>query len=81
MKSKKTKITRIFCYILLIGISVVMLFPFFWMVRSSFMTNREIMTMPIQWLPSHYDLENSRKAFRSAPVCKIFSELGFDCFM
>ncbi len=72
MKSKKTKITRIFCYILLIGISVVMLFPFFWMVRSSFMTNREIMTMPIQWLPSHYDLENYRKAFRSAPFVRYF---------
>ena len=34
------------------------------------MTNREIMTTPIQWLPSHYDLENFKKAFERAPFGK-----------
>ena len=51
---KKKNRGKIVSYILLFGISILMLFPFFWMVRSSFMTNREIMTTPIQWLPSHY---------------------------
>ena len=36
------------------------------------MTNREIMTTPIQWLPSHYDLENFKKAFERAPFGKYF---------
>lgn len=45
---------------------------FFWMVRSAFMTNREIMTVPIQWLPSHYDLSNFRDAFRRAPFSRYF---------
>ncbi|MFR3322078.1 MAG: hypothetical protein ACLTSZ_14240 [Lachnospiraceae bacterium] len=39
---KKIKRARCIAYILLILISIAMLFPFFWMVRSAFMTNREI---------------------------------------
>lgn len=49
---KKKNRGKIVSYILLFGISILMLFPFFWMVRSSFMTNREIMTTPIQWRPA-----------------------------
>ena len=63
---------KIISYLLLSAISVLMLFPFFWMVRSAFMTNREIMTVPIQWLPSHYDLNNFRDAFRRAPFSRYF---------
>ena len=69
---KKIKRARCIAYILLILISIAMLFPFFWIVRSAFMTNREIMTTPIQWLPSHYDLENFKKAFERAPFGKYF---------
>ena len=69
---KKIKRARCLAYILLILISIAMLFPFFWMVRSAFLTNREIMTTPIQWLPSHYDLENFKKAFERAPFGKYF---------
>ena len=69
---KKIKRARCIAYILLILISIAMLFPFFWMVRSAFMTNREIMTTPIQWLPSHYDLENFKKAVDRAPFGKYF---------
>lgn len=69
---KKIKKGQFIAYILLILISIAMLFPFFWMVRSAFMTNREIMTTPIQWLPSHYDLENFKKAFERAPFGKYF---------
>ena len=69
---KKIKRARCIAYILLILISIAMLFPFFWMVRSAFMTKREIMTTPIQWLPSHYDLENFKKAFERAPFGKYF---------
>ena len=60
---KKKNRGKIISYLLLAAISILMLFPFFWMVRSSFMTNREIMTVPIQWLPSHYNLDNFRDAF------------------
>lgn len=68
---KKNRV-KIISYLLLFGISVLMLFPFFWMVRSSFMTNREIMTVPIKWLPSHYNLDNFRDAFARAPFTRYF---------
>ena len=72
---------KIISYILLFGISILMLFPFFWMVRSSFMTNREIMTTPIQWLPSHYNLDNFRDAFARAPFSRYFvNSAGFLLF-
>lgn len=72
MKSRKKSKVKLLSYILLISISFLMLFPFFWMVRSAFMTNREIMTMPIQWFPSHYDLENFKEAFTKAPFGRYF---------
>ena len=63
MKNKRQKRIKIISYILLITISVTMLFPFFWMVRSSFMTNREITTVPIKWIPSQFNFDNFVEAF------------------
>ena len=68
----KQKGIRWIIYVLLIMLSAAMLFPFYWMVRSAFMTNREIMTVPIQWLPSHYDLNNFTDAFKRAPFGRYF---------
>ncbi len=58
--------------IVLLASSVICMFPFYWMLRSSFMTNREILTMPIKWLPSHYNLDNFVKAFTLAPFPRYF---------
>ena len=38
------------------------------------MTNREIMTTPIQWLPSHYNLDNC-----TCPLFQVFCEFGGYC--
>ena len=76
---KKIKRARCIAYILLILISIAMLFPFFWMVRSAFMTNREIMTTPIQWLPSHYDLEKFQKSIWTGTIWKILYKFGDYC--
>lgn len=59
-------------YIILILLSFVMLFPFFWMVRSSFMSYREIMSVPIRWFPSSLKLDNYIEAFTSAPFGRYF---------
>ncbi|MDO4297183.1 MAG: carbohydrate ABC transporter permease [Lachnospiraceae bacterium] len=70
MKKKNRK--KLIAYLLLIVFSLMMLFPFYWMVRSSFMSKREIMTVPIQWLPSHVNLDNFRDAFARAPFARYF---------
>lgn len=43
------------------------LFPFLWLVRSSFMTQAEIFTMPVQWLPRQLLWSNFSDAFNYAP--------------
>lgn len=70
MKKKNRK--KFLSYTLLILLSIAMLFPFYWMVRSSFMSKREIMTVPIQWLPSQYNLDNFKEAFTRAPFARYF---------
>jgi multiple sugar transport system permease protein len=69
---KRQARTRAVSLVILIILSVLMLFPFYWMLRSSFMTNREIMTLPIQWLPSTYNFDNYVKAFSLAPFSRYF---------
>lgn len=69
---KKKHRTKTISYIILILFSVVMLFPFYWMVRSSFMTNREIMTVPIKWIPSSFDLGNYIEAFQRDDFARYF---------
>jgi multiple sugar transport system permease protein len=59
MKLKRIKITnREVSMVLLLVFSVFMIFPFFWLIRSSFMTQREIMTMPVKWIPSRFNFDN-----------------------
>ena len=62
-KMNKKKKIKVISYFLLIVLAIMMLFPFFWMVRSSFMTNREITTVPIQWIPSQFNFDNFIEAF------------------
>ena len=63
IEMNKKKKVKVISYFLLVILAVMMLFPFFWMVRSSFMTNREITTVPIQWIPSQFNLDNFVEAF------------------
>lgn len=71
-RMRKNRKIRIISYILLAVISVMMLFPFFWMVRSAFMTNREITTVPIQWIPSHFNFDNFVEAFTEDNFARYF---------
>lgn len=76
MKSKRQKRVKIISYILLTAISVTMLFPFFWMIRSAFMTNREITTVPIQWIPSQFNFDNFVEAFTRDSFGRYFLNSG-----
>lgn len=70
MTARKTK--KLISVIVLVLLSLVMLFPFFWMFRSSLMTKREIFTTPIQWLPSEFRVENYLKAFEKVNFWRSF---------
>jgi multiple sugar transport system permease protein len=63
---------RIPVVIILVFMSVVMIFPFYWLVRSSFMTQREIQTVPIKWLPAKFSFDNYIGAMKAAPFSLYF---------
>ena len=73
---KKSRV-NLLSMILLILLSLIMLFPFFWLVRSAFMTNREIMTMPMQWLPKRLRFENFSEALTRVPFVRYFMNSVF----
>ena len=41
-------------FLILLLVSVVMIFPFIWMVLSAFKTNADVYAYPIRWLPSSF---------------------------
>ncbi len=65
-------ISEIPVYIVLTFGAAVMVFPFVWMVLSSFKTFQEAIAFPPKLLPSHFSFENYRKAFGMAPFGRYF---------
>lgn len=63
---------KIICYTLLTVGALCMVFPFIWMLLSSFKTHGEIIQFPPELFPSHFGLENYKQAFSMAPFGKYF---------
>jgi ABC-type glycerol-3-phosphate transport system permease component len=53
----------IFVYILLVFLTLVFIFPFYWMVASSLKTNAQIFLWPPQWIPNPPYWQNYVTAF------------------
>jgi len=59
-------------YLVLGGLSILMIFPFVWLLRSSVMSTIEIFTTPIQWLPQHWLWSNYSTAFSQVPFATYY---------
>lgn len=66
------RISKIIVYTLLIIGSIAMLLPIFWMVRTSFMTLKQIFMFPIEWIPNPFAWKNYPDAFTIVPMGKNF---------
>lgn len=66
------KLIKILGYAVLILCAISMLLPFFWMVSASFMTNEEVFSYPIKFLPSKIDFFNYVNVFQSMPLARYF---------
>ena len=55
---KRKRISHLFAFVLMLFIGLIMVFPLFWMVRSSVMTQSEIFRKPMQWLPERIQWKN-----------------------
>jgi multiple sugar transport system permease protein len=74
---RRHPLTSAALYGALFALAVAFLFPFYWLVRSSLMTNGEIFSMPMLWLPRAPRIENYVKAFTSAPFVLYFRNTLF----
>lgn len=45
----------------LILFTVYMLLPFIWMISASFKTERDVMSVPIKWIPETFNLDNFKR--------------------
>lgn len=69
MKSKKEiKINRVFLYIVLIIVSLIMLLPFAWMASSSLKLDKDVFRYPIEWIPSSPRWKNYQDIWTTIPL-------------
>jgi multiple sugar transport system permease protein len=57
--------------LLIIG-SVIMVFPFYWMILSSLKSPAEVNTTPPTWIPTTFNFRNFVYAFQTAPFARYF---------
>lgn len=60
-------------HIILILGSIIMVFPFIWMLLTAWKSQGEISTVPIQFLPSTLRWENYKRALDSAPYVSLYA--------
>ncbi|WP_255951883.1 carbohydrate ABC transporter permease [Streptomyces odontomachi] len=55
-------------YAALAVVAVAVLLPFVWMLVSSVKNDRDVFTVPIQWIPTHYQWDNFRRIWTEIPL-------------
>ena len=73
---KKSKKSIFFSYVILIFAAVVVLAPFFWMLVSSFKSQRDLFAYPPKFLPTVWKWENYKKVLESGSIT--FFEMFFN---
>ena len=71
MKNSK-RVTKALTYAALILGSIIMIFPFVWMVLTCFKTQAESMAIPPQILPSQWNFDNFVTALESLPFVNLY---------
>lgn len=54
----KQNVIRLFMYILIIGLAFVFLYPFLYMISTSLMSNADINSSSVKWIPTDVKFEN-----------------------
>jgi ABC-type glycerol-3-phosphate transport system permease component len=66
-RQAQERVTRMVAFVILAGISVVLLFPPAWMLSTSLKRASDVFTIPIQWIPHPVDWGNYPEAVRDFP--------------
>ena len=75
MKSNKQLSTALTYVVLILG-SIIMIFPFVWMILTAFKTQAEAMAIPPQILPSNWNFDNFVTALASLPFVNLYVNTG-----
>lgn len=78
MTSSSTWWKNIATHILLIITSIILVFPFIWMVSGAFKDNLEVVRMPPVWIPTHFNFDNFIEIETYFPI---FRSLGNSVFV
>ncbi len=60
-KAAAGMIVQAFATLLIVTAAIAMLIPFFWMLSASFKTEKDVMEIPIKWIPNYFYLNNYKK--------------------
>ena len=80
MKQKKNT-TTLLTYIALIIGSVIMIFPFVWMLLTSFKTNAEVMQIPPTILPADWNFSSFAKVVDLLPFGNLYLNTALMIFL
>lgn len=72
MKIARKKYNIAVFIILLIGVAA-MIFPFIWMVLSSFKDSTDVYAYPPKWIPSHFNFDNYARVFKMVPFLMYYA--------
>jgi multiple sugar transport system permease protein len=69
----KLRLGRALSYILLIGLAMLMLLPFIWMISASLKMDKDVFTFPIRWIPEIPQWSNFSKIWTTIPFLNMFA--------
>ena len=60
-ESGLNKLVKLLIIMLLVAIALYTLLPFVWMVSASFKSEKDVMSVPIKWIPDNFMLDNFKR--------------------
>ena len=69
-QADRRRYTNLVIHILLVGVLVIFMGPFFWLLSTSFKTDAAMFRLPPQWVPDPVTLEHYRQALVEFPALR-----------
>jgi ABC-type glycerol-3-phosphate transport system permease component len=66
-RSTLVAIGKLNLYLVVSGVAILMILPFYWMVMTAFVPAPDIIAFPPKWIPTRLTLEHFAEAFAKAP--------------
>ncbi|MBM7654324.1 carbohydrate ABC transporter permease [Neobacillus cucumis] len=76
-QKKKKIIGNTITYIFLVGLSFLVLIPFFWMISSALKQDNQVFSIPIQWIPDKPQWNNFVTIWHQIPLLTFFKNTIF----